>query len=122
MSGVSKIMDSEVEIMKVLWEQSPLSANEVYSILSKKKEWSKSTIITLMNRLVEKGAVCSEKKGVYLYSPIVSEEEYKNYHAETFLKKMFNGSAKNLLAYFCDTKDITVADLDELKQLIERRE
>ena len=122
MSGVSKIMESEHEIMKVLWNESPLTANEVYTILSERKSWSKSTVITLVNRLVEKGALSSLKRGVYFYTPIVSETEYMQYHANNFLKKMFNGNTKKLLAYFCDHEGITAEDLEEIRQMIEQKE
>ena len=122
MSSVSKIVDSEYEIMKVLWNENPLTANEIFLKLSEKKSWSKSTVITLINRLVDKGALNSAKRGVYFYSPIVSKADYTQYHAENFLKKMFNGNAKNLLAYFCNHENITIEDLNELKQKIEGRE
>ncbi len=122
MSSVSKIMDSEYEIMKVLWNENPLTANEIFSVLSQNKSWSKSTVITLINRLVDKGALQSVKRGVYFYTPVVTEEEYLSYHANNFLNKMFNGNAKNLLAYFCNNKDVTVDDLNELKQMIEHKE
>lgn len=122
MSSVSKIMDSEYEIMKVLWEKSPLMASEIFSTLSEKKAWSKSTVITLANRLVEKGALKSEKRGLYFYTPIVTEAEYTKYHANNFLKKIFKGNAKNLIAYFCDNEEISPADLEALKQIIEQKE
>ena len=121
MSSVSKIMDSEYEIIKVLWNESPLTANEIYEKLTPKKAWSKSTVITLINRLVEKGALSSSKRGVYFYTPVVTEYEYKQYHAENFLKKMFNGNAKSLLAYFCSYEGITAEDLNEIKQMIEQK-
>ncbi len=122
MSNVSKIMDSEYEVMKVLWSENPLTANEVYAILSEKKKWSKSTVITLINRLIDKGVVNGTKRGVYFYEPLISETEYKNYHADNLLNKLFNGSAKNLLIYFCDNKNITLEDVEELKKMIKSKE
>lgn len=119
MSGVEKIMESEYEIMKVLWAESPLTASEIYMILSKRKSWSKSTIITLINRLVEKEALSCEKRGVYFYTPVVTQLEYTKYHADSFLEKMFHGNTRNLLAYFCDNSDVTLEDLNELKQMIQ---
>ena len=122
MSSVSKIMESEYEIMKVLWNESPLTATEICEMLALKKSWSKSTVITLINRLVEKGALSSAKRGVYFYTPVVTEDEYMQYHADNFLKKMFNGNTKSLLAFFCNHEGITVADLNEIKQMIEQKE
>jgi BlaI family penicillinase repressor len=121
MSNVSKIMESEYEIMKVLWAGSPLTTNEICTAVSGKKDWRKSTITTLINRLVEKGAVSSVKRGVYFYTPIITEAEYTQYHADNLLNKLFNGNAKNLLAFFCDNKNITMDDLDDLKEMIERK-
>ncbi len=122
MTGVSKIVDSEYEIMKVLWNEQPLTANEIYNSLAEKKTWSKSTVVTLVNRLVEKGALSATKRGVYFYTPVVSEAEYTKYHADSMLQKLFGGSAKNLLAYFCSDDRISLEDLDELRQIVERKE
>lgn len=122
MSSVSKIMDSEYEIMKVLWDKSPLTASEIFSSLAEKKDWSKSTVITLVNRLVAKGALTSHKRGVYFYTPVITEAEYTKYHANNFMEKIFKGNAKNLIAYFCDNKDISLDDLEDLKQIIEQKE
>jgi len=121
MKDLSKIVESESEILRVLWQDSPKTANEIYEAIKPHKDWQKSTVITLINRLVEKKAVAAEKRGVYFYTPLVTQEEYKEYHTRTFLSKLFDGSPQKLLAYFCDTKDITAADLDDIRKMIEGR-
>lgn len=63
MRKVPRISESEWEVMKVLWESSPLTANDIVEVLSKRASWQRETIRTLINRLVQKKAVRFEKKG-----------------------------------------------------------
>ena len=72
-----KISDSELEVMKLLWrEEASLSITEIRENLQRTKGWEPATIKTLVSRLVSKGAVRQEKRNVYYYSPLISEEEY----------------------------------------------
>ncbi|MDR1539632.1 MAG: BlaI/MecI/CopY family transcriptional regulator [Clostridiales bacterium] len=122
MPNVQKIADSELEILKVLWKDSPRTSNEIYDALKQNKPWSKSTVLTLISRLAEKGAVSSFKRGVHFYSPALSEREYIKLQANSFLERIFEGSIKDLVAYYCENNDLTQEDLKELKKMIESRE
>ena len=88
-----KIQDSELEVMRVLWEsKDAMPLAEVRRILSARCGWEDSTIKTLLRRLQAKGIVKLERRGVY--SAIVTEEEYSQWSTRTFLNKIFAGSAK----------------------------
>ena len=63
MKKVPRISESEWMVMRVLWERSPLTANEVVERLSSKARWKPKTVKTLIDRLVKKGAVKFEKEG-----------------------------------------------------------
>ena len=60
---IPKISESEWAVMKVLWKESPLTANEIVGILTKRSDWKKETVRTFINRLVQKKAIGFEKKG-----------------------------------------------------------
>ncbi|PGO48337.1 BlaI/MecI/CopY family transcriptional regulator, partial [Bacillus thuringiensis] len=57
MKELPKISEAELEVMKVLWANSPQTANEVIEALEVKMDWKPKTIRTLINRLVHKEAV-----------------------------------------------------------------
>ena len=116
-----EITDAELEIMKVLWENSELTLNEIVEILSKKEEKNKSTIKTLLYRLIEKKSVksISNKGKENTYKAIIKKEDYLEKENETFLKKLYNGSTNKLLLNFVEEKKITKKDLEDLLTLIE---
>ena len=58
-----QISEAESVVMDVLWKRSPLSAEEVVSSLSGQQEWQEATVKTLLNRLLNKGAISAEKDG-----------------------------------------------------------
>lgn len=116
MSLTGKISNAELEVMKILWrEQALVSFSDIRSELQRTKGWEKSTINTLIRRLVEKGVISAEKHGVIQYSPNVSEKEYKMSEEQNLINKLYNGSAKNFVAALCHRGELTEDDIDELK-------
>ena len=74
-----KISESELEIMQLLWHSAgALPLCEIRKSLQESVGWEATTIKTLLQRLVSKRAVLQEKRGVFYYSPLVSEEEYNS--------------------------------------------
>ena len=116
---ISKISDSEVEILRVLWESAePLTLAEIRIELSKRTPWEDSTIKTLLRRLCEKGAVLQEKKKVFCYSPVITEAEYEKYCTQKLIDRLYKGSAKNLVAALVHEQKLTEEDLTELWDLL----
>lgn len=113
---VSKIQDSELEVMRVLWESGdPLPLIEIRRVLSSRCGWEDSTIKTLLRRLLAKDIVKLERRGVY--SAIVTEEEYNQWSTRTFVEKVFAGSAKNLVASLVSGGQLDEKDIEELSAL-----
>lgn len=116
MNLADKISNAELEIMKILWrEQTMVPFSDIRAELQKEKGWEKSTINTLIRRLVEKGVISVEKHGVMQYAPNISEAEYKMAEERNLINKLYNGNAKNLVAALCHRGELTEADIDELK-------
>lgn len=114
---IPNISDSELEVMRILWREGrPLSFAEIRTELESNTKWSKSTIQTLVVRLRDKGAVSTQTNYVTLYSPAVTEQDYVLAEGKSFLDKVFNGSAKNLVASLCENGQLSESDIDELKQ------
>jgi len=74
---MKEISGAELEVMKVLWQQSPLTANEVVELLAD-ADWHEKTVKTLLNRLVAKQAIGFDKDGrAYRYYPLVAQADYQ---------------------------------------------
>ena len=115
---ISKITDSEVTVMKVLWEtRGELTITEIRKTLEETTDWESSTIKTLIRRLVKKGAIEATKKDVFYYKPLVTEEEYNEYTTQELIDRLYNGSAKNLVASLLDNKKLNKKDIDELQKM-----
>jgi len=115
---VSKITDSEFLVMRVLWEAGQeLTITQIREALEKTTDWNSSTIKTLIRRLVNKGAVEASKKEVYYYKPLITEAEYNKCVTKDLIDRLYNGSAKNLVASLIDNKNLTEKDIEELRSM-----
>lgn len=115
-SAIKKISDSELEVLKVLWEKdTAVSATEIYNTLKKSKGWEKTTVRTLIFRLMEKEALIQEKRNIFYYSPAITEQEYVKEQTRDFLKKIYKGNAKNLIASLFEQRYVNPKDVEELK-------
>ena len=113
------ISDSEAVVMEVLWERSPLSAEEVVAALARRSDWAEPTVKTLLNRLLNKGAIRAEKDGRrYLYSPLLSRDSWVQQQSEGLLQRVFGGRVAPLVAHFSERGQLSKADIAELKKLI----
>jgi len=116
---MKEISQAELEVMKVLWQQSPRTANEVVEVLADASEWHEKTVKTLLNRLMAKGAVSFEKDGrAYLYSPVVQQADYTQRESMSFIQRVFSGRLAPLVAGFAEQKQLKAEDVAELKLLI----
>jgi len=113
---MTKIADSELEVMCILWREGrPMPFGEIRAELEEKTGWKKSTIQTLVSRLRDKGIITAHDKYVTMYSANVTQEEYLQTQGQTLIDKMFDGSAKNLVAALCRSGQLGESDIDDLK-------
>ena len=115
---MEKITDSELEVLKVLWaSDSELPLSKIRSSLQATMNWEAATIKTLLARLVSKNAVLQEKREVFYYSALVSEEEYNAWATARLINRLYKGKASNLVAALLNADGIFREDIDELRQM-----
>lgn len=113
-----KISDSELEVMKVLWRaEDALPVNVIRETLQKDRGWEPTTVKTLIGRLVAKGAVRQEKRNVFYYSPLIGEEEYNAWATDNLIRKLYHGSARNLVAALVQSDGLSRDDIEELRNM-----
>ena len=114
------ISEAESQVMAVLWQRSPASTEEVAQALSGQRDWQLSTIKTLLNRLLNKGAVSAERDGRrYLYRAELNREAWLAGQSLGLVDRWFGGQLAPLVAHFSHQRQLSAADLAALKQLIE---
>jgi len=122
MKNIPKIAESEWRIMKILWKDSPKTANEIVGLLSKETKWNPRTTKTLLNRLVKKGALGFRKDGrTYLYYPLVSKDDCAKKERNSVLNRVYDGALKPLLVSFIEDENLTAEDIEELQQILDHK-
>ena len=117
-SLAGKISDSELEVMKVLWQaEEPIPVTEIRETLQKSRGWEATTVKTLVARLVNKGVVSQEKRNVFYYSPLISEREYNGWATRDLIERIYSGSARDLIAALVHSESLSRNDLEELREM-----
>src|SRR2546427_10881551 len=118
-NNLPKISDAEWVVMKVVWQQAPLTTKEVVEKLEDKTHWKPKTIHTLLSRLVRKGALEFDKKGrEYQFRPRVSARECEHAATRSFLGRFFGGELAPFLARFVEKEKLAPGEIEELKRIL----
>jgi len=116
-----KIQDAELEIMKTLWAAGePMQLADIRRELAERRGWEDSTVKTLLRRLETKGAVRLQSRGVY--AAVITENEYSASTTQAFLNKLYEGSAKKLVASLVSGGKLSAGDIEELSAMFNGRE
>ncbi len=122
MKTLSKIPDSELEIMMVIWDAN-MSVTSDYIMDRLDKDWAKPTLLNLLSRLCERGFVeCTKDGRINVYTAKVKKDDYLELESKNFLKKMHHNSLTSLVASLYSGDGVTKDDLEELKKFIEEAE
>lgn len=105
--------------MAILWSRSPLAASEIIESAPKEREWSATTIKTMLARLVEKGALITKAQGRrFLYTPTVGRESVAAGQAGRLVDRLFGGRLSPLVAHLAANRDLSEEDLAALEALV----
>lgn len=120
-SNIIKVSDAELEILKALWHMKQGTSSQVVEYLSGKTDWKPKTIQTLITRLTKKEilTVNKDSKKSYVYSPSISEDEYRKFANNSLLNKLYNGSVNSMLSTFIKNTSLSNEDIQSLKNLLD---
>lgn len=115
-----QISEAESIVMDVLWRASPLAAEDVVAALGDAQRWQEATIKTLLNRLLNKGAIAATRDGRrFLYSPVLQREAWVHDESQGLLERLFGGRVAPLVAHFSQHDKLSQADIAALRKLLE---
>lgn len=119
----STISDSEWEIMRIIWTIEPVSSTKIIQELQAKKDWSESTIKTLLRRLVNKNLLNTTKEGRhFVYSAKVNQAQVMTEAAQELLDRMCNMHKGEVILQLLADSPISKSDLTKMKQVINQKE
>ena len=117
-----QISDAEWQVMKIIWMQGEQTSTDLIKVLEKRFSWSKSTIQTLLARLVEKECLTREKQGKsFIYSALLTQEDSKKLLVQDIKDKLCSRRIKHLVADLIEECDFTLADLKGLEEVISKK-
>jgi predicted transcriptional regulator len=114
-----KVSDSELELLRHLWDEAPLGATELAERVAPERGWSLTTVKTLLSRLVGKGAVAAERDGRrYLYRPLLEKDALASRQVGGLIDRLFGGRVSPLVAQLAEQREIDPEDIAELERII----
>ena len=117
-----QISDAEWQVMKIIWMQGEQTSSDLIRVLAERFDWSKSTIQTLLARLVEKECLTRKKEGkFFVYSALLTLDQSRDLLVQDIKDKVCSRRIKNLLADLIVECDFTLADLEDLEAVISEK-
>ena len=117
-----QISDAEWQVMKIVWMQGEQTSTDLIRVLAERFDWSKSTVQTLLARLVEKKCLTRKKEGKsFVYSALLTLDQSQNLLVQDIKDKVCSRRIKNLLADLIVECDFTQADLADLEAVISEK-
>ncbi len=113
------LTETELEIMQVLWEESPLPIAGILERLNKTPKPAYNSVLTLVRILEKKGHVEHRKEGkAFLYSPLLDRLHYRQTEVKSLLSRLFQGDVIDLAVSLVKSKPLSLSDRKELKRLL----
>lgn len=114
-----RISDAEQAVMEVLWDEAPLTAQEVVERVDPARGWSANTVKTLLGRLLAKAAIAHEQQGRrYLYRPLVERGDYAAGESRKLIDRLFDGKLTPLVAHLAERDELSDQDIAEIEALL----
>ena len=115
--------EAELEILKILWAQGPVSVRTVNEQLNEKRPIGYTTTLKMMQIMNEKGLTERDTSArTHIYSAMIKEEATKSSMLNNLLSAAYNGSAKSLILNALGNHSTSQAELEEIKDLISKIE
>jgi BlaI family penicillinase repressor len=122
MTNVS-ISDAEWQVMNVVWDGQPLTAQEIVARLAREAEWAPATIKTMLHRLVKKQVLTYELQGNrYVYRSSVRRNDCIRQASRSFLKRVFEGEPAPLVAHFLRNTKFSADEISQLRRILDEQE
>ena len=118
---MEKLTVQEEELMQVIWQYGEGSVKTFLQEFSNPKP-PYTTVASIIKNLEKKGYVTSHLLGnTYIYSAIISAEDYKQHFMQGFIQDYFNNSYKEMVNFFVQQKKLKSKDLQDIIELIENK-
>ena len=117
-----ELTEGEWAIVKTVWQHQPCAAPAVQEALQGEKNWSYSTVKTMMDRMVIKGLLKTKKiRNLTLYRSAVTEKQAQNGEIMRAVKRAFDGALTPMMQFLLDSNKLSQSQLSELEKMIKTK-
>ena len=117
---MARISAAESRVMEAVWGKGPLAADEIVAEVGAPQGWGEATVKTLINRLLKKKALVSERsEGRTRYRALVTRADYVQGESQGLLDRLFGGELAPLVAHYAKHRNLSAGEVARLKRLIE---
>ena len=117
-----ELTEGEWAIFKAVWDNEPCAAPTVQEKLASRKNWTYSTVKTMMDRMVTKGLLTTERiRNLILYRSAITKKQAQKGEIMRALKRAFNGALTPMMQFLLDNNELSSEQLSELEALIKRK-
>lgn len=117
------ISDAEWQVMNVIWDGQPLTAQEIVAALENDADWAAATIKTMLHRLVKKDVLTYQKQANrYVYRARMKRANCVRKASRSFMERVFDGEPALLLAHFLKNSNLSAEEVTELRSLLNEQE
>ena len=117
------LTEAEWKLLECLWDFSPRTGRETVDYMSSHVGWTRSTTLTMLRRMTEKGLIsCDESGTVLMYSPLVRRDEAVHRETRSFIDRVYKGSVSLLINNLSEKQKLSKEDIDELYAILRRAE
>jgi BlaI family transcriptional regulator, penicillinase repressor len=122
-TSVVSISDAEWQVMNVVWDGQPMTAQDVVARLQNQADWAPPTIKTMLHRLVKKKVLTYEPQGNrYVYRSRVRRGDCVRQASRSFLERVFDGESGTLLAHFLRNSKLSADEIARVRQILDEQE
>ena len=116
---IIKLFDSEIKIMEIIWDREPILAKEISLIIAKNIGWNKNTTYTIIKKLIDKQIV-NRTEPNFICTSKIKKEEVQRSETNSLIEKLYKGSKSAFFSAFLQNEKLTVDEINELKELINK--
>jgi len=117
-----ELFESEWAILQVVWDREPCAAPAVQEVLEKDKGWAYTTVKTLMDRMVKKGLLTTERvRNLYLYRSAITRAQAQRSEILRTVKRAFDGAMTPMMQFLIESESLSDQEYQELERLIRNR-
>ncbi|HEY2156563.1 MAG TPA: BlaI/MecI/CopY family transcriptional regulator [Isosphaeraceae bacterium] len=115
------IPDSELDVLRVLWERQQATVREVLETLrAAGREWSYATVATLLDRLETKGVVTSDRSELaFVYKPAITPQEVQQKRLKSLVDKLYQGEPGLLVLHLLKSHPLDPKQASEVRSLLD---